>query len=65
MLRRNGTVIKSIESVLRLKGSIWWERFVKEVGLELEVKREREVKERGSVQNVLIIIAKIMTHMLQ
>jgi len=38
---------------------------VKEVGLELEVKREREVKERGSVQNVLIIIAKIMTHMLQ
>jgi len=41
MLRRNGTVIKSVESVLNLEGSLWWERFVKEVGLEPGVK-ERE-----------------------
>jgi len=34
MLRRNGPVVKSVESVLRLEGSLWWERFVKEVGLE-------------------------------
>jgi len=33
-------VVKSIESVLRLEGSVWWERFVKEVGLEPGVKRE-------------------------
>ena len=32
MLRRNGPVVKSVESVLRLQGSLWWERFVKEVG---------------------------------
>jgi len=38
MLRRNGPVIKSVESVLRPKGSSWWERFVKEVGLEPGVK---------------------------
>jgi len=31
MLRRNGPVVKSVESVLRLEGSLWWERFVKEV----------------------------------
>jgi len=31
MLRRNGLVVKSVESVLRLEGSLWWERFVKEV----------------------------------
>ena len=42
MLRRNGPVVKSVESVLRLEGSLWGERFVEEVGLELEV------KERGS-----------------
>jgi len=30
MLRRNGPVIKSVESVLRLEASLWWERFVKE-----------------------------------
>jgi len=41
MLRRNGPVVKSVESVLRLEGSLWWERFVKEVGLE------PGVKERG------------------
>jgi len=34
MLRRNGPVVKSVESVLRPEGSLWWERFVKEVGLE-------------------------------
>jgi len=32
MLRRNGPVVKSVESVLRLEGSLWWERFVKELG---------------------------------
>ena len=42
MLRRNGPVVKSLESVLRLEGSPWWERFVKEVGLE------PGMKERGS-----------------
>ena len=42
MLRRNGPVVKSVESVLRLEGSLWWERFVKEVVLE------PGVKERGS-----------------
>jgi len=42
MLRRNGPVVKSVESVQRLEGSLWWERFVKEVGLE------PGVKERGS-----------------
>ena len=34
MLRRNGPVVKSVESVLRPEGSLWWERFVKEVGLQ-------------------------------
>jgi len=37
MLRRNGPVIKSVESVLRLEGSLWWERFVK---LEYVLSRE-------------------------
>jgi len=39
---RNGPFIKSVESVLRPEESPWWERFVKEVSLELAV------KERGS-----------------
>jgi len=34
MLRRNGPVVKSVGSFLRLEGSLWWERFVKEVSLE-------------------------------
>jgi len=38
MLGRNGPVKKSVESVLRLEGSLWWKRFVKEVGLEPGVK---------------------------
>ena len=38
MLRRNGPVIKSVESVLRSEESLWWERFAKEVGFETEVK---------------------------
>jgi len=42
MLTRNGPVIKSVESVLRTEVSLWWERFVKEVGFE------PGVKERGS-----------------
>jgi len=29
MLRRNGPIVKSVESVLRLEGSLWWERFVR------------------------------------
>ena len=32
MLRRNGPVVKSVESVLRLEGSLRRERFVEEVG---------------------------------
>jgi len=32
MLRRNGPVVKSVESVLRLEGSLWRETFVEEVG---------------------------------
>ena len=35
MPRRNGPVVKSVESVLRLEGSLWWERFVKEVSKEV------------------------------
>jgi len=42
MLRRNGPVVKSVESVLRLEGTLWWETFVEEVGLE------PGMKERGS-----------------
>jgi len=42
MLRRNGPVVKWVESVLRLEGTLWWESFVKEVRLE------PGVKERGS-----------------
>jgi len=38
----NGPVVKSVESVLRLEGSLWRESFVEEVGLE------PEEKERGS-----------------
>jgi len=38
MLRRNGPVVMSVESVLRLEGSLWGERFVEEVGLEPGVK---------------------------
>ena len=38
MLRRNGPVVKSVESVLRLEGSLWGERFVEEVSLEPGVK---------------------------
>ena len=32
MLIRNGPFVKSVESVLGLEESLWWERFVKEVG---------------------------------
>jgi len=38
MLRRNSPVMKSVESVLRLEESLWWEKFVNEVGFELGVK---------------------------
>jgi len=30
MLRRYGPVVKSVESVLRLEGSLWGERFVED-----------------------------------
>jgi len=36
---------KAVESVLRPEGSLWWERFVKKVGLE------PGVKERGTTIN--------------
>jgi len=39
MLRRNGPVIKSVESVLRPERSLWWEIFVKEVGFEAGVEK--------------------------
>jgi len=38
MLRRNGAVIKFVESILSLVESLCWERSVKEVGFEPEVK---------------------------
>jgi len=38
MLRRNGPVIRLMESVQRPEGSLWWEGFVKEVGFEPGVK---------------------------
>jgi len=31
--------MKSVELGLRREGRLWWERFVKEVGLELGVKK--------------------------
>jgi len=39
---RKRTSNKAVESVLRPEGRLWWERFVKEIGLE------PGVKERGS-----------------
>jgi len=42
MLRGNGSVVKSVESVLSPEGSLWWERFAKELGVK------PGVKERGS-----------------
>jgi len=42
MLKKNSPIVKSVESDLRLEGSLWWERFLKEIGLEMGV------KERGS-----------------
>jgi len=41
MLRRNSPVMRSVESVLGLEGSLWCERFVKEIGFKPGVK-ERE-----------------------
>jgi len=38
MLRRNGPDMKSVESVLKPEGSLWWERLVNEVGVEPGVK---------------------------
>jgi len=40
--RKKRPGVKSVKSVLWLEGSLWWERFVKEVGLEPGVK-EREL----------------------
>jgi len=49
MLRRNGPVIKSVESVLRPEESLWWERFVKEVGFEPRVKKRVMDGESGEL----------------
>jgi len=38
MLRRNGPVMKSVESVLEPEESLWWEGFAKEVGFKPRVK---------------------------
>jgi len=32
--QKNGVVVKSMESILRLEGRLWRENFVKEVGLD-------------------------------
>jgi len=40
--QKKRTSHKAVESVLRPEGSLWWERFVKKVGLE------PAVEERGS-----------------
>jgi len=44
MLRRNDPVIKSVESVLRLEGSLWWERFAKRGRSWARRDRERELR---------------------
>ena len=36
--RKKRSSHKAVESVLRPEGSLWWERFVKKVGLEPGVK---------------------------
>jgi len=41
MLRGNGPALKSMESVLRPKESLWWERFMKDVGFEPGMKERR------------------------
>jgi len=43
MLRRNGPIIKTVESVLRPEESLWWERFVKEIDFEAGVKERARV----------------------
>jgi len=55
MLRRNGPVVKSVESVLRREGSLLWERFVKEIGLESAVtergrSRNRQVRRQAGMR---------------
>ena len=47
MLRRNGPVVKSVESVLRPEGSLWGERFVEEVGLEASIARAVKMELSG------------------
>ena len=49
MLRRNGPVVKSVESVLRLEGSLWRERFVEEVKLYVVLLcfRDKASEDRG------------------
>jgi len=68
MLRRKGPVIKSVESVLRLKESLWWERFVEEVGLEPEVREGLHMVTSGyatwftaGVQSASLIMTSLMT----
>ena len=45
-----------MESVLRPEGSLWWERFVKKVGLELGVK-ERGRAASGIQQPATVVSA--------
>jgi len=45
--RRNGLVIKSVESILSLEGSLWWERFVKRQVSSREWKTERDMDGDG------------------
>ena len=40
--------MKSVESVLKLEGSLWGERFVEEVGLERGVKERERVMDGES-----------------
>jgi len=39
--QKKWTSHKAVESVLRPEGRLWWERFVKKVGLEPGVKERR------------------------
>ena len=46
--QKKRTSHKAVESVLRPEGSLWWERFVKKVGLE------PGVKERGVMDGEMV-----------
>ena len=48
--QKKRTSHKAVESVLRPEGSLWWERFLKKVGLE------PGVKERGSLSQIQLMM---------